>query len=395
MDSPNDTPLRCIHYMPEIRLETGGVARMVIDTVQHLGDAGVEVTLVTHDSTDCPGSWSQPGGNISVVVIPPAKSAPLYVGPALKKQIRQLLDQHDVLHLHTPWTLLNPAFATAARQTRTPYLITLHGMLDDWSMTQSAAKKRWYLKLFGRKLLEGAASVHCTAESERDQAQQWCPQAKMLVLPIIVDLGPYDPQPTPDEALQEFPHLQQAGLQLLFLSRVHVKKGLERLLGACSALKQRGIAFQVAIAGPGEPDYVEQLKAMTRELAIDGQTHWLGMVGGSLKRSLYAASDAFVLPTSQENFGLVYPEALLCGTPVIATKGTDIWRELEEAGATISDLDASSVADAIYPLQAMSHAERTELGQRGRAYVKRWLDPGQITQQYVMSYRLAIGALLG
>ncbi|MEM9347274.1 MAG: glycosyltransferase [Planctomycetota bacterium] len=386
MNPPSENPLRCLHYLPEIRIETGGVVRMVLDTIRHISDAGVCVTLATHNPQDCPASWLKPGGRVEVAELPKAKYAPLYATSDQLRTIKELIDRHDVIHLHTPWALLNPIIASVAVDLGKAYFITLHGMLDDWSMSQSAIKKRLYLKFFGKNLLEQASRVHCTAESERNQAMKWCPRAQTCVLPILVDLDLYDPQPTPDKAQQRFPHLQQPGLQILFLSRIHVKKGLERLFSACVELKHKGISFQVAVAGPGEVAYVEKLKGMARELGIADEVHWLGMTQGTLKLSLYAASDVFVLPTSQENFGLVFPEALLCGTPVVATRGTDIWQELEQGGAIISENDSLSVAQAIASVVAMTSVQREELGQRGRTHIKQWLDPAVITEQYKQVY---------
>jgi glycosyltransferase involved in cell wall biosynthesis len=383
-----DASLRCLHYLPYVRLEDGGVVRAVIDMIQNIADAGVRVTLVTHDPKDCPSDWlDQKDACIEVVTTSQPRGGLLFTPAAFRQQIDALVARQDVVHLHTPWATMNPSFARCAAHHNKPYFVTLHGMLDDWSMSQRGFKKRAYLKLIGRKVLEQAARVHCTAASERDQSAKWYPGGTPWVMPYIVDLSPYDPQPTPDAARSHFDHLQRDGVKLLFLSRIHVKKGLERLIRACGILKEKQIAFQLAIAGPGEPDYVAELEQLVATLGITDRTHWLGMVSGEMKLSLYAASDLFVLPTSQENFGLVYPESLLCGTPVVATRGTDIWQELEEAGGLISEMTGESVAEAIVSFVDRDADTRAQLGQRGRDYVKQWLDPAAITARYEQAYR--------
>ena len=95
--------------------------------------------------------------------------------------------------------------------------------------------------------------------------------------------------------------------------------------------------------------------------------------------------DIFALPTQQENFGLVYPEAMLCGTPVITTKGTDIWRELQEAGATIVDRTPESFADGIASMLSNQEALAT-VGLQGREYVQQWLNPDIIATVYEELY---------
>ena len=113
------------------------------------------------------------------------------------------------------------------------------------------------------------------------------------------------------------------------------------------------------------------------------------MVVGETKLSLFAHADVFALPTQQENFGLVYPEAMLCETPVITTKGTDIWRELESGGgAVIIDRDATAFADAILSVLS-DDAKREEMGKSARRHMLHWLDTGQVVKSYEAMYEKA------
>lgn len=383
--------LRCLHYLPHVRLEDGGVVRAVIDIIQNTSNAGIFTTLITHNSKDCPASWLNSDAEfVNVHQLPETKFGALHSPSSIRNTITDLIRQQDVVHLHTPWATLNPLFGKLATQLNKPYFITLHGMLDDWSMTQRGLKKRCYLRIRGRKLLEHAERVHCTAVGEKEQSQKWYPEGTPWVMPYIIDLTPYNPKPSPNQAFDHFKYLKRDGIKLLFLSRIHIKKGLDRLIEACGELKARAIGFQLAIAGPGDETYIRLLKQRINELGIAEHIHWLGMVSGDLKLSLYAASDVFVLPTSQENFGLVYPESLMCGTPVIATRGTDIWKELEQGGALICDLNPEAVANAMATMAQKSSGSLKELGLRGREFVKKWLDPVEITNAYRVAYEEAV-----
>ena len=113
------------------------------------------------------------------------------------------------------------------------------------------------------------------------------------------------------------------------------------------------------------------------------------MVRGDVKLSLYELADVFVLPTYQENFGLVLPEALACGTPVVTTRGTDIWRELAAAGAWIVEQNPPAIAAAVAELLA-SEQLRTDLGVRGRQFVRDWLAEDKVSAGYEQMYRDAI-----
>ena len=170
---------------------------------------------------------------------------------------------------------------------------------------------------------------------------------------------------------------------------MHEKKSIETLIDATKILKDRGKPIRVLIAGTGEQSYIDELYARALSKGVSSDVTFLGMVVGDLKLSLFAMADIFALPTQQENFGLVYPEAMLCETPVIGTKGTDIWRELEEGGAVIADRTPEAFADAIETLS--SDRERlNELGKTGRTHILQWLDTDTVGEQYEAMYESAV-----
>ncbi|MEM9185518.1 MAG: glycosyltransferase [Planctomycetota bacterium] len=381
-----DQPLRCVHYLDAVRLEEGGVVRAVLDLTAAVAASGVSVTLLTTDSTDIPPRWLEGApGTPRVATIDGAMTPWKTIAGADRSVVAQAIDSADVVHLHTPWDRYNLAAATAARAAGTPYVVSIHGMLDDWPMEQRGVKKRAYLAVAGRRMLEGAARLHFTAEAEREQAMKWAPRGGASVLPLVMDLSPYRELPGPDPARHAFPALGAAGAKLLFLSRVHPKKGIEKLIEAVSLLS-RSAPVQCLVAGPGEADYVDQLRRHAGALGVGQCVHFLGMVRGETKLSLYQACDLFVLPTSQENFGIVLTEAMACGAPVVTTRGVDIWKELAGHGAEIVDADATGIAAAAERLLA----DRETLARRSRQSrdgVFDWLDPDKVTRQYVDLYR--------
>jgi glycosyltransferase involved in cell wall biosynthesis len=306
-------------------------------------------------------------------------------------EISDLVRGADILHLHGPWTGSNPQWAAAARASGVPYVVSVHGMLDDWSMAQKRLKKRLYLALAGNRLLAGADRVHCTAKAELDQARRWLPRDNGVILPYVFDLGAYASTPGAELARQRFPASGNDGWKLLFLSRLHPKKGVEVLIDAAAELRRRGRALTVLIAGPGEPQYVTALGERAARAGLADSVHFLGMVRGAEKLSLYEAADVFVLPTSQENFGLVLVEALACRTPVVTTRGVDIWQELQTAGAEIAAAaEPRAIADRIEAV--MLDAVPNSRGERGRRWVMEHLDPFRVAGEYAAMYQSAIDA---
>ena len=394
--------MKILHYLSVVKAEVGGPARAVVDLCAGLSRRGHQVTLATSDDTDVPAAWKSsaghgqadlavpPGGtpragNPRVVrVAPPARRGGLFNAAQLA-ELESLIREHDVLHLHGAWGTWNTQLGKSAKKLGVPYFVSIRGMLDDWCMTQKRLKKMIFLKLAGTRFYEGATAVHLTAQFEYEQAKKYFPRGRGVVIPNLLDLEMYKELPGSEQARAKFP-IVPGRPTLLFLSRIHVKKGVETLLRAARVLHDRGTPCTVIIAGTGEPAYVDSLKRLAGELKLDGIAHFVGLVVDREKLSLYQASDLFVLPTSQENFGFVFVEALACGTPVVTTKGVDIWPELEEGGGSvIADATPEATADACARLLA-DPARVKAMGTKGREWVFQWLAADRVLSQFEAMY---------
>jgi len=207
-----------------------------------------------------------------------------------------------------------------------------------------------------------------------------------LVLPYLVDLEPFCTLPPVDLAREAFPQLLRDEPCVLFLSRLHPKKGVEHLIRAAGILRDQNVTCRTLIAGTGDEAYVETLKKLIVDLKLTDRVDLLGLVKGDLKLSLYQAADLFVLPTEQENFGLVLIESLACGTPVVTTRGVDIWEELQQAGAMIVEPAPAPLAESIVTL-LQSPTPSAHTGAGGRKWVFIHLDPAELTSKYEAAYR--------
>ena len=377
--------MRVLHYLDRVSLAHGGVTRAVLDTCRAIADAGCTVTLLTKQATDVPPDWTD---NPTVVEVPARIGGLGLFNRVQRARLRRLVAEADAVHLHTPWETANLQLRALCRELSKPYVVSLHGMLDDWSMAQKALKKKLTLRLLARRLLRDAHTVLCTADAEKTQSARWLPRDNAAVIPLIFDTEPYRGRPDPALARDELLGATDDPV-ILFLSRIHPKKGVEHLLAAAAELALAH-PFRLIVAGPGEPGYVAELGSLAERLGIADRTRFPGQVDGELKRSLYAAADVFVLPTSQENFGLVLPEALACGTPVITTRGVDIWPELEASGgAIITDQSPDSLAAAIGSILTDS-ARRDAMGAAGRNWALTYLDPTAVTRRYLDLYARSV-----
>jgi glycosyltransferase involved in cell wall biosynthesis len=384
-------PLRVLHYLPSIVLAEGGVARAVLDWCAVFAKRGHQVTLLTIRGDDVPAGWlTDSVGKPRAHILKPLSKLRKSPDPETLAVLTRILRQTDVLHLHAPWLPGNAAIAQLAARVGVPYLVSIHGMLDDWSMSQKAWKKKLFMALSGRRFLNRAGCVHCTAEAELSQAKKWFDNNRTAVLPCLVDLNPFELLPGPEQALNLIPKARRDDLKVLFLSRIHEKKGVDILIRAAGLLRDAGLRFVVIIAGTGDAGYVDQLRQLVAELRLGDRVIFVGLIVGTQKISLYQAADLFVLPTAQENFGLVLTEALACGTPVVTTKGTDIWEEIQSAGAQIVNRTPEAIAAAAIAL-LKDPAKREASGRQGRDWVLANLAEQPLSEKYEAVYRETAG----
>jgi glycosyltransferase involved in cell wall biosynthesis len=377
--------MQILHYCARLRLIDGGVVRAILDLTSALAKSGKGVTLLVTEGDDFPN----PESGVKTMLTGDFDRAPIRFSPQRLTTLKHHIAEADVLHLHTPWEPANIQLAKLAREVGTPYVISVHGMLDDWVMKTSTFKKRMFLRLGGRKMFHHASITHCTASAEAEQAKRWIPKANIQVVPLVFDPSSYlDPPPSADPD-KFWPQRESSKPVLLFLSRLHPKKGVGHFIkAAAEVVKKHDV--RCIVAGSGEPEYEKQLQTLVQELHLQSNIEFVGFVEGDRKTALLRAADLFVLPTSQENFGLVFPEAMACGVPVITTKGVDIWPELQESGGVlIISEDSESISAAI--LQLLNDKAKCEqMGEAGKAWVDSNFSDTTVTNKYIGLYRTAI-----
>lgn len=382
--------MKILHSIDVLDFRHGGPVRAVIDLSEALAAKGHDITVMVRRGPDTPAHWKHPDSRTRVVELGQPQLAGAWFRGRSVDRIRSLISAADIVHIHGIWSPHNAQVAKLARDAGKPHVVSCRGMLDDWCMEQRRTKKLVYLRLAGGSaMLNTARLVHCTADGELRQSAKWFPKSTGVVIPNLLDLKPYITMPGVERAKAKFPQLSRPEPTLLFLSRLHYKKGVEHLIDAARILKDRGRPHQVLIAGTGDDDYEAKLRRHVQTTGMDDLVSFLGMVIGDDKVSLYQACDLFVLPTSQENFGFVLYEALAAGCPLVTTRGVDTWPELEEAGATITEQDAAQLADAIGPI-TRSRDKRDRLGARGRAWVFENLDPSRIVAAFEDFYTRAM-----
>ena len=324
---------------------------------------------------------------------------PAYTKYAYSPRVRPWLEAHaaqyDVLIINGVWQAHTRIAARHARAHGIPHFIYTHGLLDPWNRSAHPVKylkKLGYWWLFEKTSLEGADGVVFTSAEEASLASRYLPSARWR--PVVVGGGIEAPPPVPspdaEALLARFP-VARGRRVWLFLSRVHPKKGLENLLAVMPSMAWKHETPLLMIAGDGDERYVEQLRKAALPLGAD--VLFTGPLYDRDKWAAYSLAELFVLPTHQENFGIVLAEALATGTPVITTRAANTWREIEAANAGIVCEDSvRSLRAALERWEAMDPAGRERMGQAARDCFRSHFEVGIAARRLMAALERSVAA---
>jgi glycosyltransferase involved in cell wall biosynthesis len=333
----------------------GGIATSVPAVAHGTARSGLETHIVGLEDPEDPAAARLWGPHVHTHGPRPPRAfayAP-GLGATLTRLAPHLVDVQGL------WTYPSLANLRHHRRTGTPYIVTPHGMLDPWARARSVWKKRLVRRWFEDEHLARAACLRATAAMEAEHLRSFGLRNPIAIVPNGVEIPPMLPAPPP------------AGpRRLLFLSRLHPKKGLPFLLRAWNALAPRRPDWELVIAGPDEVGHEAEMRALAARLGVP-RVVWLPPVAGTEKDDLYRSADLFVLPTHGENFGHVIAEALSHGVPVVTTRSTP-WSGVESSrsGWWIDQSDGA-LLDALDEATGLERMALSAMGARGRAWVER------------------------
>ncbi len=238
-----------------------------------------------------------------------------------------------------------PGFAAwrALAGSATPYFVFTHGMLDPWFKRKYPFKhlKKWLYWPWGEyRVLRDARAVLFTCEEEKLLARKsfWLYRTNEIVLSYGTSKPPQAALRFKTEFMSAYPALKGKRI-LLFLGRIHQKKGCDLLIEAFAQCCVSLPSLHLVMAGPDQEGWSATLMQIAQRRGIADRISWLGMLTGNLKWGAFYASDAFCLPSHQENFGIAIVEALGCGLPVLISNKVNIWREIQRDGAGLVEND--------------------------------------------------------
>jgi glycosyltransferase involved in cell wall biosynthesis len=385
--------MRILHVTPSVPKVRGGTSQAVLDMVRALQVNNVDAEIATtNDNGDALL-------NVPLQQRIEYQKAPVWFfnrfSPTVKPvreyafswQLTQWLWQnmcrYDLVHVHALFSYPSTIAMAIARLQNLPYIVSPHGLLCEWSLQQSTRKKQIYLRLIEQTNLNDCRGIHFTSEQEQQEVSKLRLGVPSFVLPLGLSL----PQQIPDarDKLRQRFNIPVDEPIILFLSRLHPKKGLDLLISALSQLTHHRFTF--ILAGSGNPDYEAHIKSLLLSHGLSDRTRVAGFVEGESKSLLMQGADLFVLTSYSENFGVAVLEALAAGIPVLITPGVALASMVEQHKlGYVPQQDVSAIANALDNFMNSPQLAK-QMGDRARQFVLEKYTWDKIAGQMIDSYR--------
>lgn len=344
--------MKIIHYIPSIDRIAGGTSTYMQVLGKELGKLA-EVHIITHASEN-----PLPIDNCKIHYVSgynPLKGS-------FKIEVNKLLDalNPDLVHVNCCWMPACSLVQKMAQKRNIKVVLTPHGMLEPWIIKRHYwTRKVPALLLFQKAAVKKADCLQATAESEKQNLLKLGYNSNIKIVKLGIDAESIDMKTS-----------WKKTKQLLFLSRVHVKKGINYLIEAADILRDELQGYKILVAGEGDAEYVASLKQQIMDKGLQDIIQLIGGIYGDKKWELFQTSDFFVLPTHSENFGLAIAESLASGTPVITTVGTP-WNDLNSSnsGAWI-EIGTQPLVYTLRRFLFLSDEELEAMGKNGRKLIE-------------------------
>ena len=381
--------MKILRIIRSVNPEGGGPIEGVKQVSDILQSQGHSTEIVSLDAPDAPYVLNSP---FTVYAMGPGKGTYGY-SSKLKPWLLAHAQDYDVFIINGIWQYHSFAAHSVLRSKNLPYYLFTHGMLDPWFKHQYPLKhlKKCLYWLWGEyPVIRDAKKVLFTSEEEKILARQsfWPYRCNEQVVNYGTagHIGNAEDQQA--LFLNRFPHLQGKRF-LLFLSRVHPKKGIDLLVEAFAQTLKNQPELQLVIAGPDQIGWQKELTQLAEKLGIADNITWTGMLSGDMKWGAYLNAEAFILPSHQENFGIVVAEALSCSIPVLISNKVNIWHEIiEDNAGLVAEDTLTGCIDLIMRWQQMEDANKSDM--RANAY-RCFIDRFEITKAAMSLFEVLNG----
>jgi glycosyltransferase involved in cell wall biosynthesis len=325
--------MKILHVISSIDPATGGPVEGLRQRCAIYRTGGYDVEVASLDSPEFVATCDFPA---KLIGLGPGRGTYAY-SPYAMAWLKENVSRFDVVFVNGVWNYNTLAAHRALAGTDIPWAIFTHGMLDPYFKKQyplKHLKKALYWHTLLGKVLRDATEVLFTCEEEKILARQSF--SRYNVREALVPYGTFGPDcdtvAASEEFLARWPEIRGKRLAIS-LGRIHPKKATDILIESFAATLAKDLAWHLVIVGPDQIGWQKELEALAEKLGVANRITWTGSLAGTAKWGAFSASEVFVIPSHQENFGIVVAEAMSCNLPVLMSNKVNIWREVISCGA--------------------------------------------------------------
>jgi glycosyltransferase involved in cell wall biosynthesis len=314
--------------------------------------------------------------------------------PALGQFIENELTRFDLVHLHGLWRYPQWVAARTARRFGIPYIVSPHGMCEPFELARKAWKKKLYFNLVERQTLQNAAAIHAITEAERTHCTQLqfsksnplCSTQPIHVIPHGVEMLPFlSPGAIARHLPPSIATIPSTSPILLFMGRLHPKKGLDLLIPAFAQVLKHHPSAHLVLAGPNA-GHQGNLERLAESLGVAFRVLFPGMVTGIQKQAMLQRADLFTLPSYSEGFSVAILEALAAAKPVVITKFCYFDEVITAQCGRVVETNVAALAQALNQILDLNPLSRVAMGRQGQQLIERrytWANTAaQMTELY-------------
>ena len=361
-----------IHISQNLDDSFGGPPKSVPYLCNSLNNLGVDtqlvsVKLIENESNSIVNKFNLKWNSFNYKYI-----KKLRYSPEIERYLKLQIKENTIFHVHNPWNYVPYIVYKTCKKYRIPFIQSARGSFYKWSLEQSKLQKFISWNLLQKDMLNKAACIHATEINEAKALRDLGIKTQIAVIPNGVDLSEFENLDSQEVSKNNL-NLNISKKYILFISRVHPKKGLEYLVKSFIKYSKQFENYELLIIGPTDDEkYKKSLDSVISDSKLVKKIHFLGMLKGKNRIDVYNASSLFVLPSHTENFGMVIAEAMAAKIPVITTFGTP-WQEIEKynAGWWV-ELSQENIDNALYEALSLKEKDLERRGLNGFELIKKY-----------------------
>ena len=377
--------MKVLHVAPSLAPEWGGPTAVIAGLTEALVKKGIKISVFA-PSENGSGRCIKNNNGVDVKLFGKSFFSKFWTSYSshLLKALKNEASGFDLIHIHELWH--HPHFAAykAAKYLNKPFVVTVHGMLEPWCLNHKALKKKLYSALIQKKILREAAALHAITEEEVENIGNYVDNDNIFLISNGINIEEFESLPDKGSFEDFYPEIKGKKI-LLFLGRLHTKKGLDILVKSFGSILKGRNDVHLVIAGPDSNGYKSKIVEMLKKYNGINNTTFTGMLTGSNKLAAFSRADIYVLSSYSEGFSISILEAMACGLPVVITKQCN-FPEVERVGAgKVIDTDVAQLTGSLNEL--LGNPELcVDMGNRGKRLIKGKYTWDKVAEEMIAVY---------